>query len=236
MDIIKIRNKYLLILITFIVISVGLFFFFLFYPFKDNLKYTVLIIILFIIMGFSFWIKPRIEIINIHLAFNKLINSDDKKIFTASITIPSPRFHTKLIDEGFKTAFAVDQFTLYYKIDKNPQNLTKKGVLLIFIVYKEELSFTNSYIEHYINELENKLQKEKQKYLHYGIMQIRNGKHTNENLKDTDQIRFERFQKRYISTINALVDGEKIYMLYSTLYSPTIYYKYIGETFLKLIK
>lgn len=236
MDIIKIRNKYLLILITFIVISVGLFFFFLFYPFKDNLKYTVLIVILFIIMGFSFWIKPRIELINIQLAFNKLINSDDQKIFNTPLANISADLKVKTRNQDYKIAFNVDQFDLYYKIEKNPQNLTKKGVLFILIVYKQDMSFTNGYIEHYINELEAKLQKEKQKYLHYGIMQIRNGKHNKENLRDADQIRFERFQKRYISTINALVDGEKVYILYSNLYSPTIYYKYVGDVLLKMLK
>lgn len=235
MEIRKIRRGYLAILISVTLLLVGAFIFFLVYPFNDDIKYTVSIVILIVLVGFGLWIKPRIDIVNMHLAYQKLYNlAKPQKI---SVKAPFDDLKARLVQNEYTLEYNDDKLSLFYKIDINTKGASRRGILMAFVIYKEDISFENKYLEKAINHLENTARDRKDKFIHYGIMQIKAGTHDEKSIKDAYQTRFDRVQMRHIVLINALVDKNgNTAMLFSEDYSPTIFYKHVGNEMIKLIK
>lgn len=200
-------------------------------------KLMVILIILLALLFYIWPIRPKMFYHHQMIAYLKMKNTqiDERK---TNIHLISESFIRSLEKHQFKITQDYGEFILYYRLTKDKNEFKyNRGTLEIAIIIKnEQTKFNDQMIEKAINNLEDFLKKNKNRYKDYIILQFRkNDQLTDELIHEADQVVFDKQQKRFITRINVIEHKEsKLYYLASKNYHPSMHYQYAVDLIKKL--
>lgn len=200
-----------------------------------KLSYALLaIVIVFII---SVFIRPKIYVLSIASNFQKLKEGQNSLIKT-KYEIPGISWENNLYKIGYKAYGIFDNLSSYYQISFGDDVIMKRGLLEIVNVIKDDaMSFHDGTITNMIHDIEDYLVRNKNKYTHYLVMNIKfTDELTDEKMNSADEVAFEKHRNHHVSIINAYVikDKKQVYFLHNDHHYPSVIYKHGVEQLKKM--
>jgi hypothetical protein len=132
-----------------------------------------------------------------------------------------------------------DFFTIHRYINDKANRFYRYGALeVIVMIINRDFSFSDPRVIQGINLIEDEYISQKQYINRYYIYNIKDTDTlTDDQRFEANQVQFERFQKKHITTLNLYyVPKEKIvYFLHSKSHSPNAYYSYAVDSIYKWI-
>jgi hypothetical protein len=236
------KKQFIKIMLIFLGYILTLIFFAVLYfvlPIDNNIKLSLLLIVLILALTALFWIKPRMTYHSESYSYYRLISvqNSPKKL---SNFISYVDVITSLKNKDFLVFFQNEQFIILHRHTYDQNNLaTRRPMLELFIlIIDKSLHYKSALIDKQINLLEDMYFNKKTKITNYTIIIIKNGNDFSDEIKkECDEVTFSKIRYRSIVTINAFINekDKTIYFLHSDVYHPNLYYKYATEMIQSLI-
>lgn len=205
-----------------------------------NTRMTLLLVLLIGFLVFLIWFKPRHFYHNMQLKFDRLRQEAEQPRMSKFDPF-SNEWTTKLKSENFHAFMDQEDFVLFHRLRKEPQDQVLRQPMLeiIIIIRNKKIPFNHSVITNAVNQLEKDYRIKKKHVMNYTILPIKYGDQFDSNLKDQiDEVTFEKNGNHHITVINSyyLSHKQMIYFLYNKHYTPSLYYKHAADTLYHLLK
>ncbi len=238
----QVRSKQRLYMISLIVVIlgfIGLSILLLTTAWSVDLKMTLFLVLMIVLMLVTFWFRPRIYYYNKLVGFYKLKQHAAKPVPTKHELL-SERWANHLSKKGFRFSRDYGTFILMHRLIKDERIYTARQVMLEIVVFMKnpDLSFQSPDIVQAVNDLEHEYRQNKTSFRHYSIIQVKAGETFDENIQaEVDQVTFDNHGRQHIHVLNAyyIKSTGEVYFLHSDIYYPTAYYQYIVNLFKSLI-
>jgi hypothetical protein len=228
MDKTKKFKIYLFSLVGFFILGYGSLIVVMFLPISLELKLSYALIVILVVFVVSVLIRPKIYVLSIASHFSKLKESQNSLIKT-KYEVPGLSWENNLYQLNFKSFGVFDNLSSFYQILFGEDIIMKRGLLTILNVIKEEsLSFHDGTITSMVHDIEDYLVRNKNKYTHYLIINIKfTDELTSEQIDLADQVAFEKHKNHHVSIINVYVvkNEKEVYFLHNDQHFPSIVYK-----------
>jgi hypothetical protein len=228
MDKTKKFKIYLFSLIGFFILGYGSLIVVMFLPITIELKLSYALIVILVVFVVSVLIRPKIYVLTIASHFTKLKEGQNSLIKT-KYEIPGVSWENNLYRQDFKSYGVFDNLSSFYHISFGDDIIMKRGLLEVINVIKDDqLSFHDGTITSMVHDIEDYLNRNKNKYTHYLIINIKfTDELSNEQIDLADQVAFEKHKNHHVSIINVYVirKTNEVYFLHNDNHYPSIVYK-----------
>ncbi len=133
-----------------------------------------------------------------------------------------------------------DYFTMHRYINDKTNRFYRYGALeVIVMIINRDFSFSDPRVIQGINHIEDEFVSQKQYINRYYVYNIKDTDDLNDDqIFEANQVQFERFQKRHITTLNLfyLPNEKKTYFLHSKKHTPNAYYQHAVDSIYKWIQ
>lgn len=225
--------------IIFTVVMIGLIILIYALPFNENLRISLIMLIMLLIIVGIVMLRPRLMFQIEQIKFYRL-KAVQGPMLQGSLTPESDNFSNRLIQEGFKSTYKSELFTMYtsYKKDSKQFYLKRPMLMVYVIIHQPQIGFQDKGIVREINRFEDSLYKNKKRVVNYTVYIAKSGATLTPNVKEAcDYITFSKVGQRFINNINMFYEtkSKSWYFLYSNEYAPNSYYRFAIDYLKKFI-
>jgi len=218
--------SFLLTIGLFISLIIGLFL----TSWSMDLKLSLLLISLIIMLFVLFWFKPRLFYYDQQYGFLKMKSLQGKPL-TTTFDISSQQWVLHLRKKNFTVFASNESYAVFHRFTRDATNfLTKRPMLeIVTVIYKETMPYHDKEISKMINLIEDDYLRRKVKFTNYTILQMKFGDEMSTEIeKEADQVVFDNQAGRHITVVNGyyIKKQKEVYFLYSDFYTPTAFYRH----------
>lgn len=195
-----------------------------------DLKLSLLLLSLIMMLVVLFWFKPRLFFYDQQYGFLKMKSLQGKPLAT-SHDLSSQQWVAHLRKKNFTIFASNEAYAVFHRFTRDATNfLTKRPMLeIIAVIYKDDMPYHDKEISKIINLIEDDYLRRKVKFTNYTILQIKYGEViTKEIENEADQVVFDNQAGRHITVVNGyyMTKQKEVYFLYSDFYTPTAFYRH----------
>ncbi len=208
---------------------------------SSNLQLSLLLLVLVLLMVVFIWFRPRLYYHAVEMRFLRL-----KELSLPPINVKhelsSKTWLTYLSKKQFRVFQEQEHYIILHRFTQDGTSFVTKSPMLeiIIVIRDEKLNFDHPVIAQKINELEKDyLVTKKVRIVNYSIVQIKYGTQLTDEMKDmVDQVVFDKHGNHHVSVVNGYysTSDKTLYFLHSKKYVPTLYYQYVVDLLLSLVK
>ena len=237
----KLYRRYLIAFITFIVIFMTLIIILFVSNISTNLQLSLLLLILVLLLIVSIWFRPRLFYHALEISFAKLKEQAQPPI-AVKHELSSKSWLTYLTKKQFSVFQEQESYIVMHRFTQDATTFVTKSPMLevIIVIRDEKLKFNHPVFAQKINDLEKEyLKTRKIRIVNYSIIQMKYGENLSDEMKEmVDQVVFDKNGNHHVNVINSYyhTQDKTLYFLHSKKYVPTLYYQYVVDLILSLVK
>ncbi len=237
----KLYRRYLIAFLASFLFFILLIIFIFLSNLSSNVQLSLLLFILVLMMVVFIWFRPRLYYHAVEMRFLRL-----KELSLPPITVKhelsSKTWLTYLSKKQFKVFQEQEHYIILHRFTQDGTSFVTKSPMLeiIIVIRDEKLNFNHPVFAQKINDLEKEyIVTKKVRIVNYSIIQVKYGLELTEEMKEmVDQVVFDKHGNHHVSVINSYysTNDKKFYFLHSKKYVPTLYYQYVTDLLLSLVK
>lgn len=235
----RILKKTFLTYLVMIGSLIGLLIVLLFLPLIPDVKWSIFLVVIVILLIISLYFKPRIEYYSHQTRMDELLLNSNPPI-AAPLEISSDAWMVATKNMGFIFNKEFKDYFLAHRIHMDSTSImTKRGILEVIVyIRNSDLNYTDDRYNRVIRQIEDEYAKTKNRYHHYTIFIIKSEDQFNDEIKKSvDEVYFNKSNHRFITIIHgcAIQKTKQFYFLHSDQKSPNLFYQEATQVLKEII-